>query len=126
MWLILVVCMILHFDYHVSEIFYGIDVKRPNADGTVPNTIVVIRSVFHFLPLLYVATLLWFANKWVRLGNFMLSVFYTFAHGMHLSGELKKFDNPSQIILLSVTLTLSLLLVYASFKWWKEIRKAEA
>ncbi len=126
LWLILVVCMILHFDYHVSEIFYGIDVKRPNANGTVPNSIVVIRSLFHFLPLLYAATLLWFANKWMRLGNFILSVLYAFAHGMHLSGELKKFDNPSQIILLSVTFLLAVLLAYASFAWWKAIKKAEA
>lgn len=126
LWLVLVVCMILHFDYHVSEIFYGIDVKKPGATGAVPNSIVVIRSLFHFLPLLYVAVLLWFENKWVRLGNLVLSVLYVLSHAAHLLGELKKFDNLSQMALLSVTLLLALLLLYASINWWKETKSTEA
>lgn len=122
LWLVLVVCMILHFDYHVSEIFYGIDVKRPDANGTIPDSIVVIRSLFHFLPLLYAVALLWLEAKAVRLANFVLSVLYAFAHASHLAGELKKFDNPSQIALLSVTLLLALLLTFASWNWWRKDR----
>ncbi|MBX2902900.1 MAG: hypothetical protein KF872_05020 [Chitinophagales bacterium] len=121
LWLVLVVCMMLHFDYHVSEIFYGIDVKRSDANGTVPNTIVVIRTLFHFLPLLYVAVLLWLESKLARLLNVVLSGLYLLSHTFHLVGEVQKFNNPSQIVLLSVTLVLASLLVLASYKWLKEI-----
>ncbi len=117
LWLVLVVCMILHFDYHVSEIFYGIDVKRPDANGTIPISILFIRSAFHFLPLLFVAALLWLKNKMVRIANFALSILYALSHASHWISELKKFDNPSQMALLSVTFFLSLLLVFASWNW---------
>jgi hypothetical protein len=120
LWLLLVVCMILHFDYHVSEIFYGIDVKRPDANGTIPSTIVLIRTAFHFAPMAILVILMWTTSKAARIVNLALSVLYTLSHGMHLAGELKKGDNPSQMALLSVTLLLALTLVFASWKWYKE------
>jgi hypothetical protein len=120
LWLLLVVCMILHFDYHVSEIFYGIDVKRPGANGTIPNTIVLIRAAFHFAPMVILVILMWAASKPARLVNLVLSMLYTLSHGMHLAGELKKGDNPSQMALLSVTFLLAVTLVFASWKWYRE------
>ena len=50
LWFMLIVCMILHFDYHVSDIFYGISVEKPGANGIVPPTIIIIRLAFHTLP----------------------------------------------------------------------------
>jgi hypothetical protein len=64
--------------------------------------------------------LMWTTSKAARIVNLALSVLYTLSHGMHLAGELKKGDNPSQMALLSVTLLLALTLVFASWKWYKE------
>lgn len=120
LWLILVICMILHFDYHVSDIFYGIDVKRPDADGTVPFSIIYIRAAFHFLPLLFVVLLLSKANTAIKFINLILSVAYTLSHAAHLVGELRKGDNPSQMTLLGVTLYIAVMLVIYSWMWRKE------
>ena len=35
-WLLLVIIMMLHFNYHVGEIFYGIHVAREGANGIIP------------------------------------------------------------------------------------------
>ena len=118
-WLLLIVCMILHFDYHVSELFYGIDIRNKDADGTIPERILFIRSAFHFLPLLYIVMVLWLETKTVRIFQFILSLMYTLSHCFHLAGEISKGNNPSQIVLLSVTAFLSLLLILASWEWMK-------
>lgn len=126
LWLILVVCMVLHFDYHVSELFYGIEIRRPDANGRVPSSVLYIRSAFHFLPFLYISVVMWFTARPVRIINLLLSVLYLLAHIAHLAGELKKGDNPSQMVLLSITAFLSSLAVIASWKWLKETEKQVA
>ncbi|GAA4462697.1 hypothetical protein GCM10023093_09830 [Nemorincola caseinilytica] len=117
LWVILVICMILHFDYHVSEIFYGIDVRKAGANGTVPPTILIIRTAFHFLPLLYAVTLMWYAGAVARKVNMVLSILYLGANAAHFIGEVRKGDNPSQIMLLGLTFVLSAVLVMAARQW---------
>lgn len=121
LWNMLVVCMILHFNYHVSGIFYGIDVEKPDANGIFPPGLVVIRILFQHLPILYAAALLLWENNLLRKANFALSGLYTFANAFHLVGELAHPPiDPSQAILLSVTFILSIVLTIVSFKWVRE------
>ncbi len=121
LWLMFVVCMILHFNYHVSGIFYGIDVERPTADGTFPPSLIIIRLLFQHLPLLYIVALMFFERSWARITNLVLSALYTLANAFHLVGELAHPPvNPSQAVLLVITLLLSLVLVTFSLRWMKE------
>lgn len=119
LWVLLIVCMILHFNYHVSELIYGIDIRSKNASGTVPAHILYIRSAFHFLPIVYIVLVMWFNSKTVKIINLILAALYSLAHLFHLAGEIKKGDNPSQIVLLVITAILALLLTLASFYWNK-------
>lgn len=123
LWLVLIVCMILHFDYHISKLVYGMDVRIKNADGSIPAHLVFIRTAFHFLPLLYIAVVLWFDKRIIRLLHLILAGFYTLSHAFHFIGELHKGDNPSQMILLGITALLAILLTVASFRWFKEARR---
>ncbi len=121
-WLLLIVCMILHFNYHVSGIFYGVDVTMPNAAGKVPNSILIIRSLFHFLPLLYVIALTYYDNQKIRVANLVLSMIYASANLMHMIGEIAgKKEDLSQIMLLLITLFIFILLSHTSWLWNKEI-----
>jgi len=120
LWILLVICMILHFDYHVSELFYGIDIKKPGANGVIPATIVLIRTAFHFLPVLYSVGLMWWSSQKVRIVNIALSVIYALANAAHFAGEVKKGDNPSQMILLGVAVLVSVMLIVASRGWVKQ------
>ena len=118
LWLILVIAMILHFNYHIGEIFYGIDIVRPEANGTIPIGTHLIRNIFYHLPFLWILILLYFNSKIVRLGLFIISIIYTLSHAMHLVGEMTNPDL-SQVPLLTITLGISLLLTYEHFKYMK-------
>lgn len=119
LWLLMVVGMMLHFDYHVSGIFYGIDLKRPNATGEFPPTIWLIRFVFQIAPMMAVTFLLFFEVQWFRVAHFGVSVLYTLAHASHLIREFEKPDM-SQMNLLSLVLVVSVLLNVVSWRWLKE------
>lgn len=119
LWLLMVVGIMLHFDYHVSGIFYGIDLKRPNATGEFPPTIWLIRFVFQLAPMITVTFLLFFEQQWLRVAHFGVSLLYTLAHTSHLIRELQKPDM-SQLNLLSLVLVVSLLLNVVALRWLKE------
>lgn len=122
LWLILIVCMILHFDYYVSEAMSGFAAQKSTGGESSGNGLVFIRTAFHVLPLLYIAVVMWTERKALRWINFVLALLYNPAHFMHLSGELKKGENPSQMLLLSVTAVLATMLSVASRRWIREHR----
>lgn len=119
LWLVMVVGMMLHFDYHVSGIFYGIELKRANATGEFPPTIWLIRFVFQLAPMMAVTFLLFFEQQWFRVAHFGVSILYTLAHTSHLIREFEKPDM-SQLNLLSLVLVVSLLLNVVALRWLKE------
>tara|TARA_B100001115_G_scaffold30869_1_gene22712 strand:- start:364 stop:684 length:321 start_codon:yes stop_codon:yes gene_type:complete len=102
----------------VGEIFYGIDVARENADGTVPVGTHVIRNIFYHLPVVWIIVLLSYQSNLVRVGLFIISVVYWMSHLMHL---VKDLANPgfSQTPLLLLALFISTLLTLEHYKYWK-------
>ncbi len=117
-WLILIVIMILHFNYHVGELFYGIELTKEGANGTIPIGTHIIRNIFYHMPILWVLTLVLTDSKLIKGGLFFISLIYAFAHGLHL---LKDLSNPnlSQTPLLSLALTVSILLSFEHYNFWK-------
>ena len=59
LWTLCTIGMILHFNYHVGEIFYGIDIERPNANGIVPVGVFIIRSVFYHIPFVWILLIIY-------------------------------------------------------------------
>ena len=121
LWILFVVCMILHFNYHLGELFYGVDIKRPNANGVVPTSAAIIRFVFEILPMMLVTFILFIEKPLIRQINFYLSILFSLANLAHLVEE---FMSPkldlSQLNLLSFVFISSLLLNLASWRWIKE------
>ena len=118
LWFILIIAMILHFNYHVGDIFYGIDVVKEGANGKVSNGAHIIRNVFYHLPIILILTLMYFKSKSVRLIFFIISIIYTLSHIIHLIKDLAS-TNASQTPLLSLTLIVSITLNIEQFKYWK-------
>lgn len=112
--------MILHFNYHVSKIFYGIDVVRPGTEGKITAMAQLLKTVFYHLPMIFIVTLLYFKQKWFRLSMLIISLPYTISHIMHVWGEFKKPEiDLAQVPLLSLVLIFSLLLNKASWEYFK-------
>jgi hypothetical protein len=118
LWALLIIAMILHFNYHVGEIFYGIDIKREGADGTIPKGVHIIRNVFYHLPIIWILTLMYFNAKPIRLAFFVVSLVYTLSHCMHLARDIGH-ANFSQTPLLTLAVVISFILNIEQFKYWK-------
>lgn len=118
LWFILILCMMLHFNYHIGVIFYGFDVVRDGADGTIPSSTHVIRSAFYVLPLLWIVLLMINNSKALRLGLFLVSILYCISHAMHLAGDAIPFDG-SQTPLLTLTFIISGFLTYEHYLYWR-------
>lgn len=109
--------MILHFNYNVGKIFYGIDVVGENETGQIPNSTHTIRGLFYHLPIIWILITIYIANKFVKIGLCILSFVYTIAHAMHLFGEYMKPERDiSQLSLLFLVLIVSFLLNYEYYK----------
>ncbi len=122
LWTLMVVCMMLHFDYNVSGIFYGIDVTSKDAKGVPPPTLLTLRLLFHLLPMLFAVLLLFFAGKSFRWLMVIVSPLYVLAHAFHLFGILgeKPFDT-SQAILLSFMVAISVLQSGVAYRWARQL-----
>ena len=120
LWLLTVIGMILHFNYHVSAIFYGIDVTRPNANGEMPKTLVLIRSTFYHAPMIWILIIIYAQKIWIKLALFVLSLLYWLAHLMHLIEEVSKDSKDlSQLTLLALVLVIASFLAYEHYRYWK-------
>lgn len=122
LWTLIIICMVLHFNFHVSELMYGADIVLKDANGTAPPRVLGIRTVFYLLPMVYITLILWFQTRFVRAANLVLSGLYGMAHLGHGAMELSKGDDPSQMALLSLTALLAIAHFIASLKWFREYR----
>jgi len=119
-WVLLVIIMMLHFNYHVGEIFYGIDVARDGANGIIPIGTHIIRNIFYHLPIIWVVVLILSNKKIVKIGLFFISIVYLISHLMHLVKDLVKPDL-SQTPLLALALLIAGLLSLEHYNYWKKI-----
>lgn len=120
LWGLTIIGMILHFNYHIGELFYGIDVVREDATGEEPVSVFIIRTLFYHLPMLWIVFILYACKRWMYAVLFVISILYALAHASHLFGELTGSLNPSQTGLLTVVFVLSALLVV---EHWKALKK---
>mgnify|MGYP001285634408 CR=1 FL=1 len=119
-WLMLIIGMILHFNYHVGKIFYGIDIVRPGADGTISVMSYVLKNVFYHLPMIFILLLLYINNSKFRLAMFVVSIIYSFYHLTHLLKEINSAEfNWAQFPLLTIVLIISLCLNKSSWDYYK-------
>ena len=120
LWILLIISMILHFNYHVGEIFYGIDIEKPDANGEVPIGTFIIRSIFYHLPMVWILVIIYTKKSIINLLLFIISIIYLLAHISHLIGESMQSEiNLSQFSLLSLVLVVSTILCFEHYSYWR-------
>lgn len=118
LWLFLAVGYEFHNLYHLSELYYGIDIRLPNVKGEVPLVLHLFRiaveiiTLFLSLLILYVRNkaFAWFAFAWAAL----LGILNLIHLGQTLYAEL---GDISQIGLLCFVFVANVFLVIESWKW---------
>lgn len=120
LWILLIIGMILHFNYHVGEIFYGIDIEKPDANGEVPIGTFIIRSIFYHLPMIWILVIIYTQKPIINLLLFIISIIYLLAHISHLIGESMQSEiDLSQFSLLSLVLVVSTILCFEHYRYWR-------
>ncbi|MGD1947843.1 MAG: hypothetical protein ACFB0A_16665 [Croceivirga sp.] len=120
LWLLTLIGMVLHFNYHVGELFYGIDIERPDANGEVPIGVFVIRSIYYHLPMIWMLFIMYGTRSWIRISLFLVAIGYSLSHFAHVIGEsLNPERSLSQISLLILVFLLSMLLAFEHYNYWK-------
>lgn len=123
LWILTVIGMILHFNYHIGEMVYGADIVKHEYKGEEPLAILFIRNVYYHLPVVWVLLLLYFKTRILYLILFVISILYSISHLAHLSGELMQSSkNYSQLSLLSLVFIISLLIVREHYSLWKQFK----
>lgn len=123
-WIILLVCMILHFNYHISGIIYGINVVSENANGKEPVQLLAIRTLFYHLPLIWIVCIIYGNKIWLSLVLFVISVLYFIAHAAHFTGTLlHEKGNFSQSCLLFLTGIISAFLAFEHLSYYRSLKR---
>lgn len=120
LWLALVVGMVLHFNYGVSGIRYGISFEQEGATGVVPWSNFMSKAVFYVVPLLLAAGAVGGPGRAYRNVNVGLACLFTLANGMHLVTTASAADDVlsyAQVVLLAGVLVVSLQLIRISLRW---------
>lgn len=127
LWLLIIVCYILHSVYHLSDLFFGIDISIPNAQEEVP----LATHIFHLLveiPVLIFALLsLYRKGKIFYRISFILSILLCALNFTHcIETLIKEPSEFSQIALLSFIFVVNLILVHQVHRLaipWKGLPK---
>ncbi len=122
LWGLTIIGMILHFNYHIGGIFYGVDIVKPGYNGKEPAGLIIIRTLFYHLPVLWILFILYIQKRWMNLTLFVLSILYCIAHTIHFIEELLAEEkNGSQISLLFIVLIVAGFLVVEHYKTIRKI-----
>lgn len=111
LWMLTIVSMILHFNYHTADFIAGIApavaVTYPEPSGRL-----LIRTVFYHLPFLLIIASLYTPKRRGNIVMLCISILYFAAHLLHFLSEIIK-DNKSvsQSSLLFVVLIVAAVLV---------------
>lgn len=124
-WLITIVGMILHSNYHTNGFIYEVDIVKKGANGVIPTGLIIIRNVFYHLPLIWILLIIYTNKTIINLFLFIVSIVYSGSHFAHFAAEFKKEHlDFSQIPLLLIMFTISVLIIIEHYKHWK-INKAK-
>ncbi|MEM7151369.1 MAG: hypothetical protein AAF799_00935 [Myxococcota bacterium] len=122
LWLVLVVGMVLHFNYGVSGLRYGVPLEQPGATGQVPWSNFVIKTVFYVVPLLMAVACTSDLDRKGRMAIFGMSLLFAVANAMHLVTTAMAADDVlgyAQIVLLGAVLLANGQLIRRSRRWWR-------
>jgi len=120
LWVLIVFCYLVHGYYHISGLFFGIDVRMPDATGKMPLAMHFFSLLVEILPLGMAVASLYVNRKWFGWANFLLAILFTLLNILHL-GEtvMQEADDIRQLALLSLVIVINILLVMDTNKFRK-------
>lgn len=112
LWFLIVFCYLIHGYYHVAELFFGVDIKVPDAKGKVPLAAHLFSVFIEIIPLVLGLLSLYRNAKWLQWVSFIFAILLGLLNLVHLvqtvmaePGEIR------QVVLLTFILIVNILLI---------------
>ena len=123
-WLLIVIGYIFHSLFNLTGLVFGIDIKSPEATGSVPIGMHIFRIVVELFPFLWAAILLRTTNSSIKLINFVLAILFGLLNLVHLAeGVVKDFSDYAQVVLMLFILIVNIFLILDAKNWRKQADK---
>lgn len=116
LWLLVLVGFMLHNGYHLAELFFGIDIKIPDANGTVPVSAHIFKIIADLPILLLILATLYSTSRMFYRFSFVCALLLCLLNAWHFVGTVSHdVRDFSQIALLLVIFIANLILVHRLF-----------
>ena len=120
-WILIIIGLAYHTQYELSGLFFGEDIKMPDANGKMPYTVHYFNIAVTIIPLFF-ALLTLFLNKltfkWV---SFVYAVLLLLLNVFHVAATaMEDISNLTQMVLLIFVALANTFLVIAINRWRKE------
>lgn len=112
LWFLIVFCYLIHGYYHLGELFFGVDIKVPDATGSVPMAVHIFSILIEILPLSIGLISLYKTAKWFIWMSFIFAILLGLLNLVHLGETIAKEPGEiRQLALLSFIVVVNILLI---------------
>lgn len=121
-WILIIIGLAYHTQYELSGLFFGEDIKIPEANGKMPYTVHYFNIAITIIPLFFSLLILFLKNmvfKWI---SFTYAVLLLLLNVFHVvTTAVEDISNLTQIVLLTFVALANALLVLELNRWRKEV-----
>ena len=121
LWFIVLVGLMYHIILHLTPVFYGINITKPDADGATPPSMVLTYGLSFCIPVLAVVNVQYLRKSIAGLVNIVLAALALLVNTAHLSEIASTgIKQPEQLFVLIPLFLVAVLLIIDSIKWLKK------
>lgn len=121
LWLLILIGYILHPQFYLSGLFYGVDIKLKDSTGKEPASSHIMHILFDILPMAIILLSMYLTSKIYRVILLTLTILFLIANGAHFIETIKEdAGSISQIILIGFIFIFNLLLFVEALRWWRD------
>lgn len=120
-WLLIIVALAYHVQYEMSGLFFGKDIKSPEATGEMPYFLHYFNIAVTIIPLFFALLTLFVNHKIFVMVSLVYAVLFLLLNAFHvIATGIEDISNLSQMTLLTFVTVANVLLVLSINKWRKE------
>ncbi|PXY44830.1 hypothetical protein [Flavobacterium hydrophilum] len=121
-WLLIVVALAYHVQYEMSGLFFGKDIKSPEATGEIPYGLHYFNIAVTIIPLFFALLTAFVNDKSFVVASLVYAILFLLLNVFHvITTAMEDISNLTQMTLLTFVTVANVLLVLSINKWRKEV-----
>ncbi len=125
LWMFFLFGMILDMIFPLMPLFAGSLKALPGVDVSMIGQFKTMTAVLFLIPMTVITGVMLVAKKWMKIVNFIMSVFLTLINIIHLVEHMGMGEiDPAVIAVLFFVFLFGIVLNFVSYKWLRETGNA--